>query len=187
MAEWPLPKPQRRSSVPALVVPARSYVSHLLKSPHCELHETAPEDPSQRLPLSRLKIKREVSSLLQRRRETQAATDSLVWLLPQRFPLLLLLLPLPPLFFNPPPPPPSSPLTPCVSRRRSSSNSGGLTISSLLKEKEGSEAAKFTVDELCLICSILSTAEYCLVTTEQACARTHTNKWLTCTPKIAQD
>lgn len=50
---------------------------------------------------------------------------------------------------------------------KSSSNSGGLTISSLLKEKEVSEAAKFTVDELCLICSILSTAEYCLVTTEQ--------------------
>ncbi|TKS81105.1 Vacuolar protein sorting-associated protein 53 -like protein [Collichthys lucidus] len=53
---------------------------------------------------------------------------------------------------------------------RSSSNSGGLTISSLLKEKEGSEAAKFTVDELCLICSILSTAEYCLATTQQASA-----------------
>uniref|UniRef100_A0A3Q4BA11 Vacuolar protein sorting-associated protein 53 homolog n=1 Tax=Mola mola TaxID=94237 RepID=A0A3Q4BA11_MOLML len=34
-------------------------------------------------------------------------------------------------------------------------------------EKEGSEAAKFTVDELCLICSILSTAEYCLATTQQ--------------------
>uniref|UniRef100_A0A672Z3Q3 Vacuolar protein sorting-associated protein 53 homolog n=1 Tax=Sphaeramia orbicularis TaxID=375764 RepID=A0A672Z3Q3_9TELE len=50
---------------------------------------------------------------------------------------------------------------------KSSSNSGGLTISSLLKEKEGSEAAKFTVDELCLICSILSTAEYCLATTQQ--------------------
>uniref|UniRef100_A0A669ES66 Vacuolar protein sorting-associated protein 53 homolog n=1 Tax=Oreochromis niloticus TaxID=8128 RepID=A0A669ES66_ORENI len=46
-------------------------------------------------------------------------------------------------------------------------NSGGLTISSLLKEKEVSEAAKFTVDELCLICSILSTAEYCLATTQQ--------------------
>lgn len=56
-----------------------------------------------------------------------------------------------------------------VSLSRSSSNSGGLTISSLLKEKEGSEAAKFTVDELCLICSILSTAEYCLATTQQAC------------------
>ncbi|KAA8594223.1 hypothetical protein FQN60_005057, partial [Etheostoma spectabile] len=52
---------------------------------------------------------------------------------------------------------------------KSSSNSGGLTISSLLKEKEGSEAAKFTMDELCLICSILSTAEYCLATTQQAC------------------
>ncbi|KAJ3591245.1 hypothetical protein NHX12_009191, partial [Muraenolepis orangiensis] len=51
---------------------------------------------------------------------------------------------------------------------KTSSNSGGLTISSLLKEKEGSEAAKFTVDELCLICSILSTAEYCLATTQQA-------------------
>uniref|UniRef100_A0A3B4X437 Vacuolar protein sorting-associated protein 53 homolog n=1 Tax=Seriola lalandi dorsalis TaxID=1841481 RepID=A0A3B4X437_SERLL len=50
---------------------------------------------------------------------------------------------------------------------KSSSNSGGLTISSLLKEKEGSEAAKFTIDELCLICSILSTAEYCLATTQQ--------------------
>uniref|UniRef100_A0A8D3CS54 Vacuolar protein sorting-associated protein 53 homolog n=1 Tax=Scophthalmus maximus TaxID=52904 RepID=A0A8D3CS54_SCOMX len=50
---------------------------------------------------------------------------------------------------------------------KSSSNSGGLTISSLLKEKEGSDAAKFTVDELCLICSILSTAEYCLATTQQ--------------------
>ncbi|XP_034403785.1 vacuolar protein sorting-associated protein 53 homolog isoform X3 [Cyclopterus lumpus] len=50
---------------------------------------------------------------------------------------------------------------------KSNSNSGGLTISSLLKEKEGSEAAKFTVDELCLICSILSTAEYCLATTQQ--------------------
>uniref|UniRef100_A0A665UJH7 Vacuolar protein sorting-associated protein 53 homolog n=1 Tax=Echeneis naucrates TaxID=173247 RepID=A0A665UJH7_ECHNA len=50
---------------------------------------------------------------------------------------------------------------------KSSSNSGGLTITSLLKEKEGSEVAKFTVDELCLICSILSTAEYCLATTQQ--------------------
>ncbi|XP_037321284.1 vacuolar protein sorting-associated protein 53 homolog isoform X1 [Pungitius pungitius] len=50
---------------------------------------------------------------------------------------------------------------------KSNSNSGGLTISSLLKEKEASEAAKFTVDELCLICSILSTAEYCLATTQQ--------------------
>nr|XP_020455797.1 vacuolar protein sorting-associated protein 53 homolog [Monopterus albus] len=50
---------------------------------------------------------------------------------------------------------------------KSNNNSGGLTISSLLKEKEGSEAAKFTVDELCLICSILSTAEYCLATTQQ--------------------
>ncbi|XP_069390205.1 vacuolar protein sorting-associated protein 53 homolog [Paralichthys olivaceus] len=50
---------------------------------------------------------------------------------------------------------------------KSSSNSGGLTISSLLKEKEFSDAAKFTVDELCLICSILSTAEYCLATTQQ--------------------
>uniref|UniRef100_A0A3Q2QY40 Vacuolar protein sorting-associated protein 53 homolog n=1 Tax=Fundulus heteroclitus TaxID=8078 RepID=A0A3Q2QY40_FUNHE len=50
---------------------------------------------------------------------------------------------------------------------KSSSNSGGLTITSLLKEKEGYEAAKFTVDELCLICSILSTAEYCLATTQQ--------------------
>ncbi|XP_071397674.1 vacuolar protein sorting-associated protein 53 homolog isoform X3 [Centroberyx affinis] len=50
---------------------------------------------------------------------------------------------------------------------KTSSNSGGLTISSLLKEKEGSEAAKFTMDELCLICSILSTAEYCLATTQQ--------------------
>ncbi|XP_061775206.1 vacuolar protein sorting-associated protein 53 homolog isoform X1 [Nerophis ophidion] len=50
---------------------------------------------------------------------------------------------------------------------KSSSNSVGLTISSLLKEKEGSETTKFTVDELCLICSILSTAEYCLATTQQ--------------------
>uniref|UniRef100_A0A8C5H844 Vps53 N-terminal domain-containing protein n=1 Tax=Gouania willdenowi TaxID=441366 RepID=A0A8C5H844_GOUWI len=50
---------------------------------------------------------------------------------------------------------------------KSTSNSGGLTISSLLKEKEAPEAAKFTVDELCLICSILSTAEYCLATTQQ--------------------
>ncbi|XP_054479141.1 vacuolar protein sorting-associated protein 53 homolog isoform X2 [Anoplopoma fimbria] len=50
---------------------------------------------------------------------------------------------------------------------KSNSNSVGLTISSLLKEKEGSEAAKFTMDELCLICSILSTAEYCLATTQQ--------------------
>lgn len=50
---------------------------------------------------------------------------------------------------------------------KSSSNSGGLTITSLLKEKEGYEAAKFNVDELCLICSILSTAEYCLATTQQ--------------------
>lgn len=58
---------------------------------------------------------------------------------------------------------------------RSNSNSGGLTISSLLKEKEGSEAAKFTGDELCLICSILSTAEYCLATTQQASMRTHTH------------
>uniref|UniRef100_A0A8C6S603 Vacuolar protein sorting-associated protein 53 homolog n=1 Tax=Neogobius melanostomus TaxID=47308 RepID=A0A8C6S603_9GOBI len=50
---------------------------------------------------------------------------------------------------------------------KSNSNSVGLTITSLLKEKEGSETAKFTVDELCLICSILSTAEYCLATTQQ--------------------
>uniref|UniRef100_E1BJW7 Vacuolar protein sorting-associated protein 53 homolog n=2 Tax=Pecora TaxID=35500 RepID=E1BJW7_BOVIN len=50
---------------------------------------------------------------------------------------------------------------------RTTSSSGGLTISSLLKEKEGSEAAKFTLEELCLICSILSTAEYCLATTQQ--------------------
>ncbi|XP_036393079.1 vacuolar protein sorting-associated protein 53 homolog isoform X2 [Megalops cyprinoides] len=50
---------------------------------------------------------------------------------------------------------------------KTSSGSGGLTISSLLKEKEGSETAKFTVEELCLICSILSTAEYCLATTQQ--------------------
>ncbi|XP_054884386.1 vacuolar protein sorting-associated protein 53 homolog isoform X1 [Poeciliopsis prolifica] len=50
---------------------------------------------------------------------------------------------------------------------KSSSNTGGLTITSLLKEKEGYEAAKFNVDELCLICSILSTAEYCLATTQQ--------------------
>uniref|UniRef100_A0A6Q2ZIS4 Vacuolar protein sorting-associated protein 53 homolog n=1 Tax=Esox lucius TaxID=8010 RepID=A0A6Q2ZIS4_ESOLU len=50
---------------------------------------------------------------------------------------------------------------------KTSSNSGGLTIKSLLQEKEGFEAAKFTVEELCLICSILSTAEYCLATTQQ--------------------
>ncbi|KAM5273936.1 vacuolar protein sorting-associated protein 53 homolog isoform 2-T2 [Ctenodactylus gundi] len=50
---------------------------------------------------------------------------------------------------------------------KTTTSSGGLTISSLLKEKEGSEAAKFTVEELCLICSILSTAEYCLATTQQ--------------------
>lgn len=50
---------------------------------------------------------------------------------------------------------------------KTTSSSGGLTISSLLKEKEGSEAAKFTLEELCLICSILSTAEYCLATTQQ--------------------
>lgn len=50
---------------------------------------------------------------------------------------------------------------------KTSTSSGGLTISSLLKEKEGSEVAKFTVEELCLICSILSTAEYCLATTQQ--------------------
>uniref|UniRef100_A0AAY4D8J8 Vps53 N-terminal domain-containing protein n=1 Tax=Denticeps clupeoides TaxID=299321 RepID=A0AAY4D8J8_9TELE len=56
---------------------------------------------------------------------------------------------------------------------KTSSNSGGLTISSLLKEKEGSEVAKFTVDELCLICSILSTAEYCLATTQQRHLQQH--------------
>ncbi|XP_075709044.1 vacuolar protein sorting-associated protein 53 homolog [Rhinoderma darwinii] len=50
---------------------------------------------------------------------------------------------------------------------KTSSSSTGLTISSLLKEKEGSEVAKFTTEELCLICSILSTAEYCLATTQQ--------------------
>ncbi|XP_069471269.1 vacuolar protein sorting-associated protein 53 homolog [Ambystoma mexicanum] len=50
---------------------------------------------------------------------------------------------------------------------KTSSSSGGLTITSLLKEKEGNEAAKFTSEELCLICSILSTAEYCLATTQQ--------------------
>lgn len=50
---------------------------------------------------------------------------------------------------------------------RTTSSSGGLTITSLLKEKEGSEVAKFTLEELCLICSILSTAEYCLATTQQ--------------------
>lgn len=66
----------------------------------------------------------------------------------------------------------------CRSLSRSSTNSGGLTISSLLKEKEGSEAAKFTVDELCLICSILSTAEYCLATTQQAC--THICAFICC-------
>ncbi|XP_075445693.1 vacuolar protein sorting-associated protein 53 homolog [Ascaphus truei] len=50
---------------------------------------------------------------------------------------------------------------------KTSSSSSGLTITSLLKEKEGSEVAKFTTEELCLICSILSTAEYCLATTQQ--------------------
>uniref|UniRef100_A0A8C5LWN4 Vacuolar protein sorting-associated protein 53 homolog n=1 Tax=Leptobrachium leishanense TaxID=445787 RepID=A0A8C5LWN4_9ANUR len=50
---------------------------------------------------------------------------------------------------------------------KTTSSSGGLNISSLLKEKEGSEVAKFTTEELCLICSILSTAEYCLATTQQ--------------------
>ncbi|KAM8974951.1 vacuolar protein sorting-associated protein 53 homolog isoform 2-T2 [Pelodytes ibericus] len=50
---------------------------------------------------------------------------------------------------------------------KTTSSSGGLNISSLLKEKEGSEVAKFTAEELCLICSILSTAEYCLATTQQ--------------------
>ncbi|XP_072496002.1 vacuolar protein sorting-associated protein 53 homolog isoform X2 [Notamacropus eugenii] len=50
---------------------------------------------------------------------------------------------------------------------KTTTTSGGLTISSLLKEKEGSEVAKFTLEELCLICSILSTAEYCLATTQQ--------------------
>ncbi|XP_029467279.1 vacuolar protein sorting-associated protein 53 homolog isoform X2 [Rhinatrema bivittatum] len=50
---------------------------------------------------------------------------------------------------------------------KTTSSSGGLTITSLLKEKEGSEVAKFTMEELCLICSILSTAEYCLATTQQ--------------------
>ncbi|XP_012861279.3 vacuolar protein sorting-associated protein 53 homolog [Echinops telfairi] len=50
---------------------------------------------------------------------------------------------------------------------KTTSSSGGLTISSLLKEKEGSEVAKFTLEELCLICSLLSTAEYCLATTQQ--------------------
>ncbi|XP_069768110.1 vacuolar protein sorting-associated protein 53 homolog isoform X5 [Narcine bancroftii] len=50
---------------------------------------------------------------------------------------------------------------------KTTSSSSGLTISSLLKEKEGSEVSKFTMEELCLICSILSTAEYCLATTQQ--------------------
>ncbi|XP_043910225.1 vacuolar protein sorting-associated protein 53 homolog [Protopterus annectens] len=50
---------------------------------------------------------------------------------------------------------------------KTQSSSSGLTITSLLKEKEGSEGAKFTVEELCLICRILSTAEYCLATTQQ--------------------
>ncbi|KAG8451759.1 hypothetical protein GDO86_003814 [Hymenochirus boettgeri] len=50
---------------------------------------------------------------------------------------------------------------------KTTSSSSGLTITSLLKEKEGSEVAKFTTEELCLICSILSTAEYCLATTQQ--------------------
>lgn len=50
---------------------------------------------------------------------------------------------------------------------KSTGSSGGLTISSLLKEKEGSEVARFTLEELGLVCSILSTAEYCLATTQQ--------------------
>lgn len=58
-------------------------------------------------------------------------------------------------------------LTAFVLFSRTTSSSGGLTITSLLKEKEGSEVAKFTLEELCLICSILSTAEYCLATTQQ--------------------
>ncbi|XP_039177172.1 vacuolar protein sorting-associated protein 53 homolog isoform X2 [Crotalus tigris] len=51
--------------------------------------------------------------------------------------------------------------------KTTNTSGGGLTITSLLKEKDGSEVAKFTLDELCLICSILSTAEYCLATTQQ--------------------
>ncbi|XP_005987501.1 vacuolar protein sorting-associated protein 53 homolog [Latimeria chalumnae] len=50
---------------------------------------------------------------------------------------------------------------------KTTSGSSGLTITILLKEKEGSEVSKFTLEELCLICSILSTAEYCLATTQQ--------------------
>ncbi|KAM3854779.1 LOW QUALITY PROTEIN: vacuolar protein sorting-associated protein 53 homolog [Vipera latastei] len=51
--------------------------------------------------------------------------------------------------------------------KTTNTSGGGLTITSLLKEKDGSEVAKFTLEELCLICSILSTAEYCLATTQQ--------------------
>uniref|UniRef100_A0A670YN13 VPS53 subunit of GARP complex n=1 Tax=Pseudonaja textilis TaxID=8673 RepID=A0A670YN13_PSETE len=51
--------------------------------------------------------------------------------------------------------------------KTTNTSSSGLTITSLLKEKDGSEVAKFTLEELCLICSILSTAEYCLATTQQ--------------------
>uniref|UniRef100_A0A8C6VRZ6 Vps53 N-terminal domain-containing protein n=1 Tax=Naja naja TaxID=35670 RepID=A0A8C6VRZ6_NAJNA len=51
--------------------------------------------------------------------------------------------------------------------KTTNTSSGGLNITSLLKEKDGSEVAKFTLEELCLICSILSTAEYCLATTQQ--------------------
>uniref|UniRef100_UPI00358EA9D0 vacuolar protein sorting-associated protein 53 homolog n=1 Tax=Myxine glutinosa TaxID=7769 RepID=UPI00358EA9D0 len=47
------------------------------------------------------------------------------------------------------------------------SSGGGLTIVSLLKDKDGLEVTRFTMDELRLICGTLSTAEYCLATTQQ--------------------
>uniref|UniRef100_A0A8C4R3U2 Vacuolar protein sorting-associated protein 53 homolog n=1 Tax=Eptatretus burgeri TaxID=7764 RepID=A0A8C4R3U2_EPTBU len=47
------------------------------------------------------------------------------------------------------------------------SSGGGLTIVSLLKEKDSLEVTRFTMDELRLICGTLSTAEYCLATTQQ--------------------
>ncbi|OCT92293.1 vacuolar protein sorting-associated protein 53 homolog isoform X1 [Xenopus laevis] len=67
---------------------------------------------------------------------------------------------------------------------KTSSSSSGLTITSLLKEKEGSEVAKFTPEELCLICSILSTAEYCLATTQQLDEKLKEKVDLTLTERI---
>ncbi|KAG8122601.1 hypothetical protein E2320_018096, partial [Naja naja] len=62
--------------------------------------------------------------------------------------------------------------------RTTNTSSGGLNITSLLKEKDGSEVAKFTLEELCLICSILSTAEYCLATTQQGLKRSEQSSML---------